>query len=240
MAKFFGSLADTLAGSALTRILKRLGLARTPVRLEVEGTEASFFTVLAVRTGMVVLSKPTDLPEGLLTQGGWVRFVIPEGGREVVRMRISNPNFRRSRGDYVFLCDMPEQFSGQSKRESDRYNTSRFNNLYLQLPQAQEPFRIIDISRTGCKIYIGGEELPEELGAELQSCKVMVGSKKVEIGLDACFLRVVHPPIAGFEWKVSSQGPALKFLAHLLKSLYDAEFGRLKIKEGSADSSSSV
>ena len=146
MARIFGSLSPKVTESGVLRVLKQLESNNTPVRLEVENTNVSFYTVFTLRPGAVILNKPFDLNPKLIQRGRIVRFEVPDGSRNVVRMPVRRVHLKRKRGDEVFVCTMPREFSPRSKRTSARYNTSQFKNLHLIIPQADAAFRIIDIS----------------------------------------------------------------------------------------------
>ena len=93
--KLFSSLSGSLKGGSVSQSLTQLARDRAPVRLEVEHSEASFYTVLSPRPQGVLLGRPGDLENGILKVGGHVRFTLPDGSGNVIRMRILKPNVRR-------------------------------------------------------------------------------------------------------------------------------------------------
>lgn len=229
--KLFSSLSGSLKGGSVSQSLTQLARDRVPVRLEVEHSESSFYTVLSLRPQGVLLGRPGDLENGILKVGGHVRFTLPDGSGNVIRMQILKPNVRRKRGEAVILCAMPEEFAGKSKRKSARFNTSRYKNLALNIPQIDAHFRIIDISRTGCKVMAKSLEEWDEirLGRSLRFAKVEVGGKSVfELGL--LTPRFIKPPVVSFEWEILDED-STKYLEQLVKALHSAELGRLKVPE---------
>ncbi len=232
MAKFIDVLTETLSGKAVLRTLKQLERHRKAVRLEVEQSEVSFYTVLSLRPKVLVLARPADLEPGVLQRGSTVRFIVPDANRNVVRMRVIEPEYRRERGDPVVVCEIPDGFAEKSRRGADRFNTSRFKNLKLVVPQLEAEFRIIDMSMSGCKVFV--EDFDDwktlEAGTSMRFTKVAIGDK-VEIELDLLTPRVVKPPTVAFAWEASQKGDSAKYLAHMIKSLHKTELGRLRIKE---------
>lgn len=232
MAKFLESLAGGLGAPSVPRTLKRLEDERTPIRIEIENSDFSFYTVLSVRPKFVVVARPADIEAGILAPGGLLRFVVPDGSRNVLRLRVRNPNYERERGDNVILCEIPEEFAEKSKRGENRFNTSRFKNLRLLIPQIDAEFRIVDISPSGCKTYVQDMEDWDVMtvGVPMRFTKVSAGAK-VKIELALLTARLVTPPVVSFEWSVSPQGEAAALLRHLIASLHSKELGRLRIKE---------
>jgi len=235
LAGLIDALADTFGGrNNIQKTMKGLERNRSPVRLEVEQTEVSFYTVLSLRPKVVVLARPPDLEDGVLKKGGFVRFIVPDASKNVVRMQVIAPNYKRERGDAVIVCQIPEEFAEKSKRGADRFNTSRFKNLKLIVPQVERDFRIVDMSYTGCKVFVEEFEEWETLksGTGMRFTKIAIG-EKAEIELDMLTPRVINPPTIAFTWEVH-HGESAKWLAHMINSLHRAEMGRLKIKERAA------
>ena len=204
-------------GSALQRSLKILTENRTPVRLEIENSELKFYTVVALREEQLLVAKPVDLNDSGLKPGAVLRFVMPDGSWNVVRMRLVNPKVERRRGDSVMLFEVPQESGPKSQRRSNRYNTSRYNNLVLTVPHFEELMRIIDISMEGCKVYITDFDRWElvQVGMTMRAAKLLLGSK-VEVPLPRIIPRMVKPPTASFEWHILPGGKAAKFLGHAI------------------------
>lgn len=225
-------MADKVSESGVLRALKQIEFNRTPVRLEVEGTNISFYTVFTLQPGAVLLNKPSDLHPKLIRRGRTVRFELPDGSRNVLRLQVRRAQLKRKRGDEVFVCKMPKEFSAKSKRKTTRFNTSQFKNLHLVIPQADAEFRIIDISLTGCRVFTG--EFDEwdliRTGLEMRFTKITVG-EKVEIALDALVPRLIKAPTASFQWKVLKNSYSGRYLEHFVKTLHEKELSRLDLPE---------
>lgn len=233
MAKLFGAIPSSVTESGVFRALKQLEQHRTPVRLEVENTNISFYTVISLHPKAVILNKPTDLASKALRRGRAVRFEVPDGSKNVVRLIVRRTHLRRQRGDEVFVCAMPQEFSGKSRRGAARFNTSQFSNLHLVVPQADARFRIIDISRTGCKTYVGDFDEWDLIrtGVEMRFTKIAVGDK-VEIALDGLVPRLIKAPTVSFQWNVLKNSYSGRYLDHFIENLQKKELERLQIKEG--------
>ena len=202
------------------------------MRLEAENSDVSFYTVLSLRPQGIVIAKPADLEDELLVAGVVVRFTVPDRSGNVVRMEILESDHERLRGDAVILCKYPEAFGPKSKRKSHRFNTGRYNNIRLAVPQFDAGFRVVDISDAGSKVL--AESFDEwdqlRLGRSLRFSRIEVG-EKVQIDLSELTPRLINPPTISFEWKVSLKGQGSRHLAQLIQSLHKEELSRLQIKE---------
>ena len=229
MAKIIESLVETIAGKRLQRTLKTLAKNHTPVRLMVENSNLSFYTVISLREEKLLLAKPADLVDDELTPGKTLRFIVPDGSQNVVRLELLEPHFERRRGDNVMLCEMPLEFAPKGRRRSDRYDTGRYNNLLLSVPHFDEEMRVLDISREGCKVYVSELEDWNLLkpGVGMRAGKLKIGTE-VEINLDLLTPRNVKPPTVSFEWGVPAKSSSARYLDHFIKSLGDKEAGMLK------------
>ena len=229
MAKIIKSLVESIAGNRLQRTLKTLAKNHTAVRLMVENSNLSFYTVISLREEKLLVVKPAYLVDDELTPGKILRFVVPDGSRNLVRLELLDPNFERKRGDNVMLCEMPLEFAPKSRRRSDRYDTGRYKNLLLSVPHFDEEMRVLDISREGCKVYVSELEDWNLLnpGVGMGAGKLKLGTD-VEINLDFLTPRNVDPPTVSFEWKVPEKSPSAGYIGHLIKSLGDAEARMLK------------
>ena len=211
----------------VSRILRRLEANKTPVRVEIENSNTRFYSIISIKRGLVVVAKPPGLESGLQREG-FVRFKIPdEDGREL-RMQVSVPHFNLLSGGYVFLCSVPRKFAESSLRGAERYNTTRFKNLALFLPELKGYFRIIDISKTGCKVFADQSMATPglETGSPISPASITVGNK-VNIDLHSVTLRSRIKNTMGFELRVGDDGSSTKYFEHFLKSLEAAESKRL-------------
>lgn len=232
MATLFGSMQSKVSESGVLRALKQIEHNRTPVRLEVENTNVSFYTVFTLQPGAIILNKPTDLNPKLIRRGRMLRFEVPDGSRNVVRLRVRRPHLKRKRGDEVFVCAMPKEYAEKSRRKTARFNTSQFKNLHLVIPQAAATFRIIDISLTGCRTFVGDFKEWDLIrtGLEMRFTKIAVG-EKVEIALDGLVPRLIKAPTASFQWKVLKNSYSGRYLEHFIKTMHEKELSRLDIPE---------
>lgn len=221
----------------IERILGGLEGSKTPIRVEIENSNTRFYSILTVRRGLVVVAKPPGLKAGL-DRDGFVRFKLPgDDGREL-RMQVTVPHFNLLSGGYVFLCSMPKEFAESSQRAAERYNTSRFKNLFLFLPKLKGHYRIIDISNSGCKVFMDQSASAPglEVGSPISPASITVGNK-VDIDLRSATLRSRIKNTLGFQLEVDSGPSSGKYLNHFLKSLEAAESKRLStevVSEGAA------
>lgn len=212
----------------VVKTLQMLERQRTPVRIEIENTRIRFNTIISIKRGMVVIAKPSGLNQDLKT-GGSVRLKIPEADAREVRLEIITPNFNLTNGASVFLCKMPVQFAGGSRRAAERYDTSRFNNLRLGLADVEQQFRLIDISLGGCRIKARSSEarkfFPLEKG--ITSASILLGAN-VSVTLSSMVPRMHSDSAVGVQYQVSPEGNNMKYLQHLLLSLAKTEDERMK------------
>ncbi len=213
----------------VTKALATLERNHTPVRAEIERTQIRFNTVVSVKRGMVIVAKPVGLGDSLKT-GSTVRFTVPGGDGRIVRLDVTTPNFNLTSGGIVFLCKMPTAFAEGYGRASERYNTTRFNNLVIKFANVAEgPFRILDLSSGGCKFHC--VQAPHlklfPLGKAIPQGLISLGDR-VSVELDRVIPRVHVGPAVGCEFRVSTKGSDAKYLQHLLVSLEKAESERFR------------
>lgn len=208
---------------AVKKIMLRLEANKTPVRVEIEGKNIHFYTVFSMKRNLVVAAKPQGLQKEL-TRDGTVRFRVPDEEDKEIRLDISVPHFNLLSGSYVFLCTIPKQFAEQSKRGADRFNTSRFNNLFLVIPHVRKRFRIVDMSRSGCKIFTNHKinRVQFQLGETIEKAYIEVGGK-VDIQLESAIARARDGTTVGFQVQISEADNSAKYMAHFIKSLETAE-----------------
>ena len=212
----------------VVKTLQMLERHRTPVRIEIERTRIRFNTIISIRRGMVVIAKPSGLQKELQT-GGSVRLKIPEADAREVRLEIITPNFNLTSGASVFLCKMPTQFAGGARRSSERYDTSRFNNLKLGLDEVVEQFKLVDISLGGCRIQTSSSAAKRlfPIGKDVAPATIRLGTN-VSVALGSLVTRMHSQAAVGLEYKVSTDGNHMKYLQHLLLSLAKTEDERIQ------------
>ena len=183
----------------IMQILGRLEHQKNPIRIEIENSNTRFYSILSIKRGLVVVAKPPGLRAGLEREG-FVRFKVPDEDGKELRMQVTVPHFNLLSGGYVFLCSIPKEFAESSQRGEERYNTSRFKNLFLFLPTVKGHFRIIDISRSGCKVFANQSvSFPGlEMGNPIAPASITVGNK-VDIDLKSATLRARIKNTMGFQ-----------------------------------------
>lgn len=229
MAKLSGILK--LKKSEDKEVVKTLNMLerhQTPVRVEIEGAQIRFNTIISIKRGMVIIAKPSGLIQELKT-GGLVRMKIPEADARELRLEIITPNFNLTSGSAVFLCKIPHEFAEGARRSSERYNTTRFNNLLIKVEELESGFRILDLSIAGCRVQHQSTAIAKlfPLGTDLAPAEIMLGSK-VRVLLATLIPKMHAGTAVGLEFQVSPQGSNKKFLQHLLISLEKAEDERLQ------------
>ena len=199
--------------------LSMLERNKVPVRMEIENSTIRFKTKISIRSATVVVAKPLSLSSGL-SKGGTVRFKVPDSDGKEIRMEVVTPHFNLSNGNPVFLCKIPKEFAPSNKRGSMRYNTSKFTNVVLELSDYAEKFRIIDLSDSGCKIYVPSKESRAmfPVGKPLEGVRISLGTK-VSVNLDGLTPRNHRGQAVGCQIEVAEHGPSRKYLVHLIDSL---------------------
>jgi hypothetical protein len=213
---------------AIEAVLARLEKRQLAVRVELEHSLIRFETRLAVKRNAVVVAKPPALGKQLQT-GHYVRFRVPDEPRHEIRMEVVTPHFNLANDQPAFLCRMPTAFAPPSKRKGDRFDTSRFTNLRLELPGQEGEFRILDISEHGCRVQTPytrpREHLP--LAAQIGNAVVLMG-RNVKVGLAKIVPRDYQGTSVGMSFAVDPGGDNRKLLLHLLRSLETAQHDALK------------
>ncbi|HUJ73420.1 MAG TPA: hypothetical protein VL359_01120 [bacterium] len=209
-------------------ILTDIARNKTPVRVEIEGEHTRFRSQLALKQGMVVLSKPATLVDSL-SVGSHVRISVPGNEARQLRMEVTNSHFNLSNGNAVFVCDAPQPPPQPSRRAHQRYDVSRFNNLLLYLP-GMDGFRLVDVSATGLKLLIPAWEALQTfpLGSTLNAAHIQVGSS-ARVDLEALIPRQHYVQTVGCEFQVMADGISSRYLNHLLATLDKAQAHRLQI-----------
>jgi hypothetical protein len=220
--KWFGSLLGGGSSDPM-EILADLARNKTPVRIEIENTLIKFNSQMTLKKGTVVIAKPLGLKEGL-NVGSYVRIRIPGGGRRELRLQVNTPHFNLTSGNSVFVCDAPES-EVSARRESDRYDVTRYNNLRLVL--GAEQFRLVDVSSTGFKVLVTNQQAEHfPLGGTIHSAFIMLGAN-ARVDLDKVIPRSHHGGSIGCAFEVSPDGVSARYLNHLLASLTKAETDRM-------------
>jgi len=208
-----------LVKTALTRIDRR----RLTVRVELEHSLIRFNTRLSVKRHAVVVAKPAALGPELLA-GSYVRFKVPDDPHKEVRLQVTTPHFNLTNNQPVFLCTVPTAFAPSSQRKSDRFDTSRFTNLRIELPSHGGEFRVLDISQQGCRISTPFPRPREHLPpTEPIGDAVLRMGRNVSVPLATAVPRTYDGRTVGMSFAVDPNGDNRKLLMHLLRSLETAQ-----------------
>jgi len=167
---------------AVSRLLHRLARRKTPVEVEVERSRSRFRSIIALKRGVVVIPRPKRLP-ARLKQGGWVRFTIPGGKGRTVRLEVLTPHFVLTTGTSVMLCRIPTAFGDPEHRAAERFHTARIDKLYLYLPETGTRYRLVDLSREGCRVYVRDDNprviLP--VGEVIRGAELLLDKRRVPL-----------------------------------------------------------
>jgi len=218
------SLRNVLTGksaeNAILALLNRLEQQKIAIRVEIENTLIRFNTMLIIRAGSVVLARPQALRENL-EKGGMVRFKVPGDDEKELRLEITMPQYNLTNGTPVFLCKIPTQFHKTAySRVVERFNTTRFTNLGLVIPEKAWAFRVLDISINGCKV-LSKSGVPESefpIGRSFENTYFKLGGR-VKIELARLIPRSIRGHAVGLEFNVRQEGLHQKYLDHLITSL---------------------
>ncbi|MBI3993488.1 MAG: hypothetical protein HY342_09455 [Candidatus Lambdaproteobacteria bacterium] len=220
---------------SVLRALEALEHGRTPVKLEIEGTDYRYTTTLAVKRDLLVFAKPLGLGK-VIQKGGYIRFRLPDSDNLEVRAQVSTPEFSTPNGISVFLCPVPKEFVRGAHRGAERFNTARYNNLYVSTwdgnnqETAVHRHRIIDLSVSGCKLVHrkGSAKVNFPIGEPIAPAVMHLGNR-LKIELASLTPRVHQPSAIGCEFVVEPEGLNLKYFRHLIVSLERSEATRLKV-----------
>lgn len=215
---------------AVLRALADLSDRRIPVRLESESTGVNFFTIVSLRKNGLLVATPRSLRGGL-RKGAMVRLTLTNHGRKQVRVPVLVPHVKLPMSvKHACICGLPDAFSGVCQRGADRFSTTRYKNLLLQLPDQQKSFRLVDLSATGMRIFTG-----EQSGLMLFQDETPVAPARLRVGQRAVIeLEHVAPRYqtdntVGLAMEVKRDGPSGRFLVNLLNRLQEQELARLRI-----------
>ena len=156
-----------------TEMLDTLGRNRTPIQVEVEQSTIRFSSQLSLKGSSILIAKPSTLGN-VLHRGGYVRIRWPGAGRREMRLEIAAPHLNLPNGSVGFVCKTPEG-SAMPKRKHDRYDTSRFSNLRLEVGAVS--FRLLDLGPGGCRLATTPETSHAKihLGRAMEQAVLVVG-----------------------------------------------------------------
>jgi hypothetical protein len=199
-----------------TPVLDMLARNRTPVQVEVEKSLIRFKSQLSLKEKSVLLVKPATLGNDL-HKGGFVRLSWPGAGRREMRLEISVPHFNLPNGNTSFVCKVPEG-SAMPKRKHERYDTSRFTNMRLELGATS--FRLLDICAEGCRIALTAEtsRFKITLGRPVEPATLIVG-KGSKVNFEHVTPRAQREGFIGCEFRIKQDGESPKLFAEVLESV---------------------
>lgn len=200
-------------------VLKRVVRDGRPIRMELESDMIRFDTVLLLRRQIVLVGKPRELT-GMRSGGQWVRFKVPWDPRFEVRMQVSVPHLNLSNGQSAFVCQMPAGRVPRVRRGSERFSTRAVSNLYLDLPSLDDRFRIVDLSRSGCRIEMvrGSSESVFRLKRRIPHGVIQLGDN-MHVEIDGVVPRMLRDRAVGFEYAIDREGEHRRQLRTLLGAL---------------------
>ena len=189
-------------------VLRTLSRDRHTVEMELSSLLVRFKTTLVLRNGTVAVAKPPAL-EVNLRKGADARFKIPWDKSFEIHLPVAVPHLNLSNGASAFLCKLPEGYAVPVRRRSDRFDTRRFKNLLLEIPDLHALLPIQDLSASGCRVMA---ETPHELSAlqktnRLQRGFIQLGNR-VHIALVGLAPRMIHGRAVGLEFQVDSRESA--------------------------------
>jgi hypothetical protein len=204
-------------------VLTRIAGKHETVRMEVERSLVRFDTRLALKNNTVVVAKPPAL-KAELRNGAFVRFAVPEDAARVMRMEVTMPHFNLSNGRPAFLCKLPNAFGAPPKRKAERFDTSHYTNLELEVPGHPGTYRIVDFSESGCRIMTAYQHPREHFpaAAQLGGAAIVLGGN-ARLPLASAEPRSYAGRAVGLQFTVQAGDKHRKVLGSLLRSLESAQ-----------------
>jgi hypothetical protein len=212
--------------------LDRIDRAHLPVHVELERSLIRFNSRLSFKRNAVVVAKPPRLGPELQT-GSFVRFKVPETLHKELRLEVMTPHFNLSNNQAAFLCKVPKAFAPPSRRSCERFDTSRYGDLRLELPRHGGQFRVLDISERGCRIQTASPHPRDKLppSEEIGDAVIHMG-RNVRVELAKARPRTYHGNSVGLAFAVDPGSDNRKLLLHLLQSLERAQQESLSAQAG--------
>lgn len=214
---------------AVEAALARIDRRQMTVRLELERSLIRFNSRLSVKRSAVVVAKPPALAPQQPPAGSYIRFKVPDDPKQEIRLEVATAHFNLTNNQPVFLCKLPLGFCSPSQRKADRFDTSRFRNLALELPGHPERFRVLDISQQGCRILTPYPHPRERIpaGKQIGEAALHLG-RNVRVQLATVTPRTYDGKAVGCSFALDPNGDNRKLLLHLLRSLETAQHNALR------------
>jgi hypothetical protein len=187
-----------------TEMLDTLGRNRTPIQVEVEQSTIRFSSQLSLKGSSILIAKPSTLGN-VLHRGGYVR-----------------------NGSVGFVCKTPEG-SAMPKRKHDRYDTSRFSNLRLEVGAVS--FRLLDLGPGGCRLATTPETSHAKihLGRAMEQAVLVVG-KDSKVAFERLVPRAQRKGFIGCEFTIKQDGVSPKLFAQVLQSVQTRQLDSLSAR----------
>jgi len=207
-------------------VLDVLARNRTPIHVEIEKSMIRFNSQLSLKEKAVIIAKPLTLPATELRSGSFVRIRWPGAGRREMRLEVAIPHFNLPNGNSGFVCKTPDG-SAMPKRNHERYDTSRYSNLRLEVGSGS--YRVLDLCVSGCRVAMTMDTNRSKIamGREVEEATLVVG-KDSRIVFERLIPRSQRKGFVGCEFKVKQDGKSPKILAQVLKSVQDRQLDLLK------------
>ena len=199
---------------------------RSEKRIEIENTPHVYYAVPTLRSGAVVIFTPERLQK-VVSEGQWVRIRIPDADRKDVRLQISSAKhggtgaMATTPDCFSLLCKIPGASAEPTKRASDRYITSHYRDLLLDISSpVAGSYPVIDLSAQGLKIHVSN---PDQIGqftiGEYYSLGRMRLGSKARVEIKVFIPRVHFGDSVGLEIAVNASGHSQRILSMFLESL---------------------
>ena len=198
---------------------------RKTMRVEIEQTHCSYYTIPMLRSGAVVVPTPERFKTNLET-GGWLRIRINNENKQDLRVQITSARhggtgqMALSPEHIAVLCKIPGAAVMPTKRAHDRFHTSHFKGLQLDIISPVGTYPVLDLSTTGMRVGVESEEELQRfpVGQSLKRGRIRFGSKAV-VDLQDVIPRCHYEGAVGLEIEVNSSGHSQKVLKMFLDSL---------------------
>lgn len=200
-------------------VIGRVSRNEMAVRMELEGPQLRFNTRLLLKDQVVLVGKPPGV-ETYLETGDFARFKAPWERAYEVRMEIASTHVNMRNQAEAFVCKAPSGRAALVQRREDRFNTSRFANLWLALPEFGQNFPIVDLSSKGCRIQARGVLASSlfQLNRRITSGLIRV-SERFQIQLDTLVPRALLRGLVGLEFMLPDSEGHRRQLSTLLGAL---------------------
>jgi hypothetical protein len=217
-------LGDSHETETTVKALVSLAYTKTSVRIQIENSSVRFMSQVAVLRNTITFGKPFGL-NGELTAGTFVRLRLPGNEKRELRLEVMIPHYNLANGNVAFICKAPEQ-ELVCRRQADRFEALRYKNLRLVI--GTEPFRLSDISATGFKVVLVGNQSMQHfpLRCALHNAQLDIGAE-AHIYLDWLIPRNYRAGMVGCEFRIKQDPESKRKFNALLSSLSRAELTRI-------------